>query len=77
MVKVKKRSEEFDTTKLKASLKRAGAKEEYATKVAETVARTAWEGMTTAEIKRLAVTELRRMDPKTATVYETYKRPMR
>ena len=76
MVRVMKRWEEFDKTKLKASLKKAGAKEEHATKIAETVAHKVWEGMTTAEIQQLATTELRRMDPKAATVYETYKRPM-
>ena len=77
MVKVMKRSEDFDRAKLEASLKKAGAREEHATKVAETVARTVWEGVTTAEIKRLATTELRRMDPKAATVYETYNKPMK
>ena len=75
MVKVMKRSEDFDTAKLKASLKKAGVKEEHATKVAETVARRVREGMTTAEIKRMAATELRRMDQKAARVYETFKKP--
>ena len=77
MVNVKKRFEEFDRAKLKASLRKAGAKEEHATKVAERVSRTVWEGMTTTEIKRLAATELRRVDPKAATVYETYNKLMR
>ena len=74
MVKVKKRSEEFDKAKLKLSLEKAGARQEHATEIAETVALRAREGMTTAEIKRLAATELRRMDPKAATVYETFKK---
>ena len=77
MVKVKKRSENFDRAKLKASLRKAGAKEEHATKVAETVERRVWEGITTTEIRQLAATELRRMDPKAATVYETYEKPMK
>ena len=75
MVKVEKRSEEFDTAKLKDSLIRAGAKEEQAAKVAEAVASRAWEGMTTAEIRRRAATELRRMDQEAATEYETYENP--
>jgi len=75
LVKVKKRSENFDRAKLKVSLRKAGAKEEHATRVAETVERRVWEGIMTTEIKELAATELRRMDPKTATVYETYKKP--
>jgi len=38
MVKVKKRSEDFDKEKLKASVKKAGAKDEHAAKVADYVA---------------------------------------
>ena len=77
MVKVKKRSENFDKAKLKVSLRKAGAKVEHATKVAEAVERRAWEGITTTEIRQLAATELRRMDPKAATTYETYEKPMK
>jgi len=73
LVRVKKRSEEFDKAKLELSLEKAGARHEHATEVAETVAHKAWEGMTTAEIRQLATTELRRMNPKAATVYETSK----
>lgn len=36
MVKVKKRSEEFDKKKLDASVKKAGAKDEHTAKVADT-----------------------------------------
>jgi transcriptional regulator NrdR family protein len=78
LVKIKKRSgamQDFDRTKLKRSMKRAGAKDEHATKVAETVGGRVREGMTTAEIKRHATTELRRMDQKTATAYETFRKP--
>ena len=39
MVRVKKRYEEFDEAKLKASLEESGAKEEHATRVAEAVTR--------------------------------------
>ena len=78
MVKVNKRTrrhtEDFDWAKLKASLVKAGAKEEHATQVAETVRCTAWDGMTTEEVKRLAATELRRMDEKSATVYRNYRK---
>ncbi|NIR86468.1 hypothetical protein GWO13_02420 [Candidatus Bathyarchaeota archaeon] len=80
MVKVKKRSgamQDFDSAKLKASLKKAGAEEEHATKVAETIAGRVREGMTTAEIKRLTATELRKMDQRTARAYETFRKPMR
>jgi len=80
LAKVKKRSgamQDFDKAKLKASLRKAGAKEEHATKVAETVAGRVREGMTTAEIKRDAATELRRIDKKAAQAYETFKKPMR
>jgi len=80
LVEVKKRSgamQDFDRAKLKASLKKAGAKEEHATKVTEMVAGRVREGMTTAEIKRHAATELRRMDKRTAQAYETFRKPMK
>ena len=80
MAKVKKRSgamKDFDKAKLKASLKKAGAKEEHATKVVGTVSARVREGMTTAEIKRITVTELRKLDPKAAQKYETFKKPMK
>ena len=80
MVKIKKRSgamQDFDRAKLKRSLKKAGAKEEHATKVAETVAGRVREGMTTAEIKQHAATELGRMDERAAKAYETFRKPMR
>lgn len=78
MVKVKKRSaamKDFDKAKLKASLKKAGAKEEHATKVAGIVSPKVREGMTTAEIKRMTATELRKLDPKAAQAYEAFKKP--
>lgn len=78
MVKVKKRSgniEEFDRPKLEASLKKAGAKEEHATRVAETVKGKVQEGIATSEIKRLATTELRGMDAAAAQRYETFVKP--
>lgn len=74
MVKVKKCSEDFDRVKLEDSLKKAGAREEHATKVAEAVARRVREGMTTVEIKGMAATELKRMDHEAATVYEAYRK---
>ena len=78
MVKVNKRTrrqtEDFDWAKLQASLVKAGAKEVHATKVAIKVGYAAWDGMTTDEVRRLAATELRRMDEKSATVYETYRK---
>ena len=80
MAKVKKRSgamKDFDKAKLKAALKKAGAKEEHATKVVGTVSARVREGMTTAEIKRMTATELRKLDPKAAQKYETFKKPMK
>ena len=74
MVRVKKRSEEFDQAKLKASLEEAGAKEEHATRVAEAVTSRVWEGMTTDEIRQLATTELKKLDQQAATTYETFRK---
>jgi len=78
LVKVKKRAghmQDFDRAKLKASLKKAGAKEEHVTKVTEIVAGKVKEGMAASEIKRMAATELRRMDATAAQKYETFKTP--
>lgn len=78
MVKIKKRSgsmQDFDKAKLKASLKKAGAEEEHATKVTESVAGAVREGTTTAMIKRMVAIELRGMDQKATQAYETFTKP--
>jgi len=67
----------FDRAKLMASLKKAGAKEEHAKKVTETVAGKVREEMATSEIKKLAATELRKMDAAAATKYETSKKSVK
>ena len=73
LVKVRKRSEEFDKAKLKRSLKKAGAKEVHARKVADKIARKVKEGTRTVEIWEWAVAELRPLDPKAAKQYRTYR----
>jgi len=77
LVKVKKRSEEFDKAKLKTSLKKAGAKEEHVTKVADKIADKVREGTTTVEIWEWSIAELKPLDPKVAEAYRTYKKPKR
>jgi transcriptional regulator NrdR family protein len=77
MVKVKKRSEDFDKEKLKVSVKKAGAKEEHAAQVAEKIVGKVKSGTTTVLIRRWVVTELTPLDPKAAKAYETYKKPAR
>jgi 2-phosphoglycerate kinase len=66
--------EEFSEAKLRASLTNAGASEENARKVCEIVARSAREGMQTAEIRRLAASELARWDSTAAQRYEEFTR---
>jgi len=78
LVKVKKHSgatQDFDKAKLKASVKKAGAKEEHATKVADNLASKVKEGTMTVEIRRWCITELRPLDPKAAKAYETFEKP--
>jgi transcriptional regulator NrdR family protein len=77
LVKVRKRSEEFDKAKLKASLKRAGAKELHARKVADKVAGKVKEGTRTVQIWEWAIAELRPLDPKAARAYRTYRWKMK
>ncbi|HUW48689.1 MAG TPA: ATP cone domain-containing protein [Patescibacteria group bacterium] len=45
-------TQDFDKAKLKASVKKAGAKEEHATKVADNLASKVKEGTMTVEIRR-------------------------
>jgi transcriptional regulator NrdR family protein len=75
LVKVKKRSEDFDKAKLKASVKKAGAKDEHATKVADKITGKVKTGTTTVMIRQWVITELRPLDPKAAEAYEKYKKP--
>ena len=75
MVKVKKRSEDFEKAKLIASVKKAGAKDEHAAKVADSIAGKVKEGMETFLIRQWVITELTPLDPKAAKAYETYKKP--
>lgn len=75
LVKVKKRSEDFDKEKLKASVKKSGAKEEHATKVADKVAGKVKSGTTTILIRRWVITELTPLDAKAAEAYRNYKKP--
>ena len=77
MVKVKKRSEEFDKAKLKTSMKKAGAKETHARIVADKIAGKVKEGTRTVEIWQWVITELRPLDPKAAVAYRSYRRRMK
>ena len=75
LVKVKKRSEDFDKEKLKASVKNAGAKEEHAEKVAGKIAGKVKSGTTTVLIRRWVIVELTPLDAKAAEAYKNYKKP--
>jgi hypothetical protein len=75
MVKVKKRSEDFNKEKLKTSLKKAGAKEEHATQVTDKIAGKIKPGATTVLIRRWVLVELTPLDAKAAEAYKNYKKP--
>jgi transcriptional regulator NrdR family protein len=77
LVKVKKRSEEFDKSKLKASIKRAGAKESHARRVADKIARKVKEGTKTVRIWEWVIAELKPLNPKAARAYRTYRTNMK
>ena len=77
LVKVKKRSEEFDKAKLKRSMKKAGAKESHARKVANEIAAKAKEGTRTVQIWRWVIVKLRPLDRKAAEAYRTYRTRMK
>jgi transcriptional regulator NrdR family protein len=75
LVKVKKRSEDFNKAKLKASMKKAGARDVHATKVANKIASKVKAGTTTVMIRRWVITELKPLDAKAAEAYMKYKKP--
>ena len=76
LVRVHKRSgelEQFDVSKLKASLTKAGASEDNAGKIAEKIARYVIEKTDTAQLMMWAAAELKQVDPAAARRYEGYK----
>jgi transcriptional regulator NrdR family protein len=75
LVKVKKRSEDFNKAKLKASMKKAGAKDAHATKIADKIAGKVKPGTTTVVIRRWVIAELRPLDAEAAKAYEKYRKP--
>ena len=77
MVKVRKRSEKFDKAKLKTSLKKAGAKEAHARRVADKIARKVREGTKTVRIWEWVIAELKPLDPKAAKAYRTDRTRMK
>lgn len=75
MTKIKKRSgnkQEFKREKLRRSIKKAGAKEEMAKKVARKIEPN--EGMPTSKIRRKVAKELENHDKKLAKAYKDYKK---
>jgi len=75
LVKVKKRSEDFNKAKLKTSMKKAGAKDAHATKIADKIAGKVKPGTATVVIRRWVITELRALNLEAAKAYEKYKKP--
>jgi len=67
----------FDKAKLKASLKKAGAKEADARKVADKIAAKVKEGTKTETIWKWVIAELKLLDRKAAEAYRTYRRRMK
>ncbi len=74
MVKLKKRGDTFRIEKLEASIVKAGASRETAKKVAESIAKTVYEGMSTLELRNKVAAELQKADPKAAAAYKSHKK---
>ena len=75
MTKLRKRSgglEDFDEAKLRASMGKAGATDEHARRASEIVARDFREGMESSELRRMAASELSKMDKASARKYEAF-----
>lgn len=74
MVKLKKRGDTFKVEKLEKSMIKAGANEKTAKKIAQSIAKTVYEGMSTLELRNKVIAELEKADPKAAAAYKTYKK---
>ena len=76
MVKVVKKDgskEDFKPDKLKRSLTRTGCSEKNAQKIVDSIK--AKEGMKTSEIRKQALEQLRKLEPKAGKKYESFKKP--
>ena len=77
MVQVMKRSgsmENFDPSKLEASMKSAGAQGEEASRVVKNIASNVKDGMKTDELTMMTASELKRVNPMAAEKYANFKK---
>ncbi len=74
LVRIIKRSEEFNKAKLIASMTKAGAKDGHATKVADKIEDRVKPETTTIMIRRWVIKELTPLDPRAAKAYEKYRK---
>lgn len=72
MVKLMKKGDTYRPKKLEASIRAAGASSDVAKKIVGSVK--VREGMSTLELKRQVTEQLKRLDPKAARSYSTYKK---
>ncbi len=80
MVKVTKRdgqSEDFITEKVVVSAVKTGAPADVARKIAKDVEAKVYEGISTEEIRRMALEELRRKNPEWEKNWLTYDRAVK
>jgi len=77
MVNIEKRNgkmEQFQRVKVIVSVRKAGATEEVAQKIADEVESKVHEGMSTAKIKKLVLTMLQKQSKKAAGAFRAYRK---
>jgi hypothetical protein len=72
MVKLVKRGDTYKPEKLKASIMKAGASEETADKIVNSIK--VYDGMSTLELRNQVTAKLKELDPGAAEAYESYKK---
>jgi hypothetical protein len=72
MVKLMKKGDTYKPKKLEASILKAGASKEIAKKIVESVQ--VRNGMTTLVLRNQVTAKLKKLDPKAAKKYESFKK---
>lgn len=66
--------EPFKAGKIEKSIRKAGASAAVAKKIAASIQKVAYDGITTDEIRRMVLEQLGRLDKKAADAYAAYQK---
>jgi len=66
--------EPFKTGKIEKTIRKAGASAAIAKKIATSIQKVAYDGITTDEIRRIILEQLKRLDKNAAEAYSAYQK---